>query len=93
MPEGVALILRYAFDELRLHRIEAAIVPRNAASRRVAEKLGLREEGTAERFLQIAGVYEDHVRYAITAEEWQVRRGEFDTLIERVSEGRGSGTS
>lgn len=73
VPEGVALILRYAFEELHLHRIEAAIVPRNQPSRRVAEKLGLRDEGVALRFLQIRGVYEDHVRYAITREEWDER--------------------
>ncbi|MGZ4677472.1 MAG: GNAT family N-acetyltransferase [Acidimicrobiia bacterium] len=76
VPEGVALIVEYAFETLGLHRLEAAIVPRNAASRRVATKLGLREEGIAARYLQINGVYEDHVRYAITAEEWQTRRPE-----------------
>lgn len=76
IPEGVVLMLRYAFDELRLHRIEAAIVPRNAPSRRVADKLGLRDEGVARRLLQIRGVYEDHVRYAITSEEWAERRNE-----------------
>ena len=54
IPEGVVLMLEYAFETLALHRIEVAIVPRNAPSRRVAEKLGLREEGTAERYLQIA---------------------------------------
>ena len=75
-PEGVAIILRYGFEELGLHRIEAAIVPRNTASRRVMGKLGLREEGLAERFLQIRGVWEDHVRYAITVEEWDKRRDE-----------------
>ena len=80
MPEAVAVVLRFAFDQLGLHRVEAAIVPRNAASRRVAEKLGLREEGTAQRFLQIRGVYEDHIRYAITLEEWQERERE---LFER----------
>jgi [ribosomal protein S5]-alanine N-acetyltransferase len=74
VPEGVAIILRYGFEELGLHRIEAAIVPRNTASRRVMDKLGLREEGLAERFLQIRGVWEDHVRYAITVEEWDDRR-------------------
>jgi ribosomal-protein-alanine N-acetyltransferase len=70
MPEAVAVVLRYAFDELGLHRVEAAIVPRNERSRRVAEKLGMRDEGTSDRFLQIRGVWEDHVRYAMTAEEW-----------------------
>ncbi len=76
VPEGVVLLMRYAFDVLELHRLEAAIVPRNTASRRVAEKLGMRDEGIAVRFLQIQGVYEDHVRYAITAEEWRERRAE-----------------
>jgi ribosomal-protein-alanine N-acetyltransferase len=76
VPEAVVLLARYAFEELGLHRLEAAIVPRNAASRRVAEKLGLRNEGIAVAFLQIQGVYEDHVRYAITAEEWQAREPE-----------------
>lgn len=83
VPEGVALVIRHAFDDLHLHRLEAAIVPRNQASRRVAEKLGLREEGTAERFLQINGVYEDHVRYAITAEEWELRRDEIEGRLLR----------
>ncbi|MCC6338898.1 MAG: GNAT family N-acetyltransferase [Acidimicrobiia bacterium] len=78
VPEGVVLVLRYGFEELYLHRIEAAIVPRNARSRRVAEKLGLRDEGTATRLLQIRGEWEDHVRYAITAEEWQARKAELE---------------
>jgi ribosomal-protein-alanine N-acetyltransferase len=73
VPEGVVLLMRYAFETLQLHRLEAAIVPRNTASRRVAEKLGMRDEGTALRFLQIQGVYEDHVRYAMTIDEWEVQ--------------------
>jgi len=81
VPEGVALIIRYGFDDLHLHRLEAAIVPRNAPSRRVVAKLGLREEGTSERFLQINGVFEDHVRFAITVEEWEERRREFEALL------------
>ena len=78
IPEGVALIIRYGFEELKLHRMEAVIVPRNEKSRRVAAKLGLRDEGTAARFLQIQGVWEDHVRYAITREEWDARRDELE---------------
>ena len=86
--------MRYAFDALRLHRLEAAIVPRNAASRRVADKLGLRDEGTAHRFLQIQGVYEDHVRYAITREEWRERGHELvarflaPRAVDQSAEGR-----
>ena len=81
MPEAVAVILRYAFEQLGLHRVEAAIVPRNTRSRRVAEKLRMRDEGTSARFLQIRGVWEDHVRYAITSEEWAVRKEEIFAAI------------
>ena len=73
MPEAVVVLARFAFDDLHLHRIQVAIIPRNSASRRVVEKLELREEGIAERYLEINGVWEDHVRYAMTAEEWDER--------------------
>jgi len=74
VPESVVVLARHAFEELDLHRLQVAIIPRNSASRRVAEKVGLRDEGTALRYLEIDGVWEDHVRYAITAEEWWERR-------------------
>ena len=69
-------VLRFAFEELSLHRIEVAIVPRNSPSRRVVEKLELRQEGVALRYLEIDGRWEDHVRYAITSEEWSTREAE-----------------
>jgi ribosomal-protein-alanine N-acetyltransferase len=40
------------------------------------EKINIREEGIAERFLEINGVWEDHVRYGFTREEWDARRAE-----------------
>lgn len=73
-PEAVAVLCRFAFEDLGLHRVQISIIPRNAASRRVVEKLGMREEGVAQRYLEIDGTWEDHVRYAITLEEWSVRR-------------------
>lgn len=76
VPEAVVVALAFAFDELSLHRIEISIIPRNDRSLRVVEKLGIRYEGTAERFLQINGTWEDHCRFAITFEEWIVRRDE-----------------
>ncbi len=76
MPESVVAVLRFCFEQLLLHRVQISIIPRNAASRRVVEKLGLRREGVAERYLEINGVWEDHIRYAITAEEWDLRRDE-----------------
>ena len=74
MPEAVVVVARFAFEELHLHRLEVCIIPRNSSSRRVVEKLGIREEGVAERFLEINGTWEDHVRYGITIEEWNDRR-------------------
>ncbi len=73
VPEAVVVTLRFAFETISLHRVEIAIIPRNLPSRRVVEKLGIREEGVALRFLEIDGVWEDHVRYAVTTEEWAVR--------------------
>ena len=75
-PEAMVLVLQFAFEQLMLHRLQIAIIPRNAASHRVAAKLGLRNEGTALRYLEINGVWEDHVRYGITAEDWTKRRDE-----------------
>lgn len=74
MSEAVVVLSQFAFEELGLHRLEVCIIPRNANSRRVMEKLHLREEGIAERFLEINGVWEDHVRYGFTREEWEERR-------------------
>ena len=76
MPESLVLVARFAFEELRLHRIQIAIIPRNHRSRRVVEKLKIRDEGVALRYLEINGVWEDHVRYAMTVEDWFERRDE-----------------
>jgi len=74
VPESLVVVARFAFEDINLHRLQVAIIPRNKASRRVVEKLGLRDEGVALRYLAINGVWEDHIRYAITAEEWFERR-------------------
>ena len=76
MPESLVAVLQFSFEQLTLHRLQISIIPRNAASRRVVEKLDLRDEGIAERYLEINGTWEDHIRYAITAEEWDTRRDE-----------------
>lgn len=67
---AVTLGCRFAFEHAGLHRVQPAIMPRNARSRRVVEKVGFRHEGTAERYLKIAGVWEDHDIFALTREEW-----------------------
>jgi [ribosomal protein S5]-alanine N-acetyltransferase len=77
VPEACVVLFRFAFEEIGLHRVQVAIVPRNAPSRRVAQKLWLRGEGIAVRYLEIDGRWEDHVRYALTAEEWEERRARY----------------
>lgn len=59
-----AAVARIAFGELGLHRVEAAVIPRNTRSLKVVERCGFEREGYSPRFLKIAGVWEDHVRFA-----------------------------
>ena len=70
MTEAIGLCLRRAFTELGLHRVEANVIPRNMASKRTAERARFRHEGYSPRYLEIAGVWEDHERYAMTSEDW-----------------------
>lgn len=76
VPEAVVVLVRHAFEQLRLHRLEICIIPRNSNSLRVVSKLGWRYEGCAERFLEINGVWEDHERFGFTSEEWDERAEE-----------------
>jgi [ribosomal protein S5]-alanine N-acetyltransferase len=70
MTEAVRAATAFAFSTAGLHRVQAAVMPRNGASLRVLEKAGYRREGMAERYLCIAGQWEDHALFAMTAEEW-----------------------
>lgn len=69
MPTAVALAVDHCFFRLDLHRVEINIRPENGPSRRVAEKLGLREEGIRAAYLHIDGGWRSHVSYAVTREE------------------------
>ncbi|MBU6406019.1 MAG: GNAT family N-acetyltransferase [Alphaproteobacteria bacterium] len=63
--DAVAAVVRYCFEDLGLHRVEAACQPHNAASRRVLAKVGFAEEGLARRYLKIDGDWRDHVLYGM----------------------------
>lgn len=65
MTEAVEAVVKYGFETLGLHRIEANVMPRNARSLRVLEKCGFVNEGISRRYLRINGVWEDHVHMVL----------------------------
>lgn len=71
MTEALRLLLKYAFSELKLHRLEANIQPANSASIALVRRAGFTREGFSRRYLKICGRWRDHERWAIIAEEWR----------------------
>ncbi len=69
MPTALAMVLDHCFGPVGLHRVEANVRPENAASRRVVEKLGFREEGLHARYLFIDDDWRDHASYALLRED------------------------
>lgn len=61
MSAAVEMLTKYAFEELGLHRIEANVMPKNKASLRVLEKNHFINEGISKYYLNINGVWEDHI--------------------------------
>lgn len=74
MTEAVELVLRFAFKQLKLHRVEANVQPENTASIAVLERCGFRREGFSPKYLKIGGRWRDHLRFAIIAEDWRKRK-------------------
>jgi [ribosomal protein S5]-alanine N-acetyltransferase len=75
MTEGFRLLFRFAFEDLRLHRLDADIQPGNTASLNLVKKLGFRLEGFSPRFIYIKGEWREHERWAITNEMPGARSG------------------
>lgn len=68
-PMCLAALVDHAFVGLGLHRVEVNIRPENAASLRVVDKLGFRDEGVRRRFLFVEGQWRDHRTFAVTTED------------------------
>lgn len=71
---ALAAVALFAFEEIRLHRLEAACMPANIASLRTLERGGFSREGLARRYLKINGVWEDHVLFGLPREDWSEAR-------------------
>jgi ribosomal-protein-alanine N-acetyltransferase len=69
MTEAAGLVCDFAFNRLRLHRIEASCLPHNEPSRKLLTRLGFTEEGFAKSYLRINGKWEDHVLWGMVKPE------------------------
>lgn len=69
MREGLKAVIRHAFGELALHRLEANIQPGNDASIALVRSVGFSKEGYSPRYLKVGGEWRDHERWAILAPE------------------------
>lgn len=65
MTDALTGAVSFAFDSLRLHRVEAACLPGNDASRRLLQRVGFIEEGYARQYLKINGRWQDHLLFAL----------------------------
>ena len=69
MTAAVKALVPFAFDRLNLHRLEAACLPHNAASMRLLDKVGFQREGLARGLVCINGRWQDHIRFALLADD------------------------
>ncbi|HTB37412.1 MAG TPA: GNAT family protein, partial [Reyranella sp.] len=74
MTDALRGVLPFVFDDLRLHRLEAACLPHNEPSKGVLAKVGFHEEGLARQYLRINGQWADHLLFALL-------RADYDTLL------------
>jgi len=73
--EAVTALLRFAFEDLELNRVQASYLPRNPASGRVLEKVGMQREGLHRERYRKGERFEDVVECAILASEWRAGQG------------------
>lgn len=74
MHEALALLLRFGFAELNLHRVMANFIPSNRRSGAVLERLGFTVEGRANDYLRINGAWREHVLTSLTNPSWVANR-------------------
>ncbi|HEY8889319.1 MAG TPA: GNAT family protein [Clostridium sp.] len=68
VTEAVSLAIEFGFNSIKLHRIEAGVMPGHIASMRVLEKVGFHKEGIAQKNVKLNGRWEDHQIFAIISD-------------------------
>ena len=76
MTEALEQTVRFAFDELGLHRIEANIQPTNDRSKNLVKRCGFELEGVSRAFLYINGQWRDHERWVVVDDRRSLSRME-----------------
>jgi len=71
MREALQLTIKFAFDHLGLHRLNAACLTDNERSKNLVQRAGFKEEGLARKYLRINGLWQDHILYGLSIEDWQ----------------------
>jgi RimJ/RimL family protein N-acetyltransferase len=69
--EALQAVMKYAFNELNLHRIEADVDPRNTASIKTLERLGFQREGFLRERWQVGGELQDALFYGLLRPDWE----------------------
>lgn len=73
MSDAINSLLPFVFDNIALHRLEAACLPSNVASEGLLRKLGFRQEGYARAYLRIDSAWHDHLLFAMLASDYRNR--------------------
>jgi RimJ/RimL family protein N-acetyltransferase len=71
--EALVSFVDHAFDAFALHKLEADIDPRNAASIRSVERLGFKREGLLRERFRVGGEIQDSLIYGLLEPEWRSR--------------------
>jgi len=71
MSEALHLTLKYCFEFAGLHRVNASCLPHNERSKALLLRHGFKEEGYAEKYLQVAGKWQDHILFGLPIENWE----------------------
>jgi ribosomal-protein-alanine N-acetyltransferase len=71
MHEAANLLISYAFNDMNLHRINAAILPHNGRSSKMLHRLGFEEEGFAKSYIQINSEWQDHLLFGLSIESYK----------------------
>ena len=69
MSLSLRLVLGFCFEELSLHRVEAACLPSNEASQKLLRRCGFNEDGYARKYLKIRGEWHDHLLFSLITDD------------------------